>query len=204
MARHAPCLGHPTYRAAVRRYALALGKEFKDHPTVVGWQMGNEEEGSMERLRYNPACELAWHEWLKKTYHTPGEFNRRLYLVSWGMKVDSLDPVPRPAEWVEESNNELPEITLVHRHFRRHVLLDFFAMQADALREAGVQQWILTDWNTQWHAVADDPGAAKSMDIAGLNEYTHPVDNPTFWMNFTWQQDMHRSCYGRTHLDRKS
>jgi beta-galactosidase GanA len=38
------------------------------------------------------------------------------------------------------------------------------------------------------------------MDIAGLNEYQHPADNARFWMNFTWQQDMHRSCYGRTHF----
>ena len=200
MARHAPCLNHPLYRSALRQYILALGKEFKDHPTVVGWQMGNEEEGSLERLCYNPACERAWKDWLKKTYHAPEEFNRRLDLVSWGMRVDSLEAVPQPGEGVEESGAALAALTLAHRHFRRDVLLDFFLMQAAALRDAGVQQWILTDWNTQWHAVADDPLAARSIDIAGLNEYQHPADNAKFWMNFTWQQDMHRSCYGRTHF----
>ena len=200
MARHAPCLGHPTFRAAVRRYALALGKEFKDHPTVVGWQMGNEEEGSLERLCYNPACERAWREWLKKTYHSTEEFNRRLNLVSWGMKVNSLDAVPQPGEGVEESGAALAALTLAHRHFRRDVLLNFFLMQAEALRDAGVDQWILTDWNSQWHAVADDPLAARSMDIAGLNDYQHPGSGSDFWMNFTWQQDMHRSAYGRTHF----
>ena len=200
MARHAPCLNHPVYRVAVRQYALALGKEFKDHPTVVGWQMGNEEEGSLERLCFNPACERAWCEWLKKTYHTPDEFNRRLNLVSWGMKVNSLDAVPQPGEGVEESAATIAALTLAHRHFRRDVLLDFFAMQAAALREAGVNQWILTDWNSVWLAVADDPQAARSMDIAGLNDYQHPGTNDAFWMNFTWQQDMHRSAYGRTHF----
>jgi beta-galactosidase len=200
MARHEPCLNHPVYRTAVRQYALALGKEFKDHPTVVGWQLGNEEEGSLERLCYNPACERAWREWLRKTYHTPDEFNRRLNLVSWGMKVISLDAVPQPGEGVEESGAAIAALTLAHRHFRRDVLLNFFLLQAEALRESGVHQWILTDWNTQWHAVADDPLAARSMDIAGLNEYQHPADNANFWMNFTWQQDMHRSCYGRTHF----
>jgi beta-galactosidase len=200
MARHAPCLSHPVYRTAVRRYSMALGKEFKDHPTVVGWQMGNEEEGSLERLCFNPACERAWRDWLKKTYHTPEEFNRRLNLVSWGMKVNSLDAVPQPGEGVEESGAAIAALSLAHRHFRRDVLLDFFLMQASALREAGVDQWILTDWNSQWHAVADDPLAARSMDIAGLNDYQHPAADDTFWMNFTWQQDMHRSAYGRTHF----
>jgi beta-galactosidase len=200
MARHAPCLTHPTYRAAVRRYSLALGREFKNHPTVVGWQMGNEEEGSLERLCYNPACERAWREWLKKTYRTTEEFNRRLNLVSWGMKVNSLDAVPQPGEGVEESGAALAALTLAHRHFRRDVLLNFFLMQAEALRAAGVEQWILTDWNSQWHAVADDPLAARSMDIAGLNDYQHPSSGDAYWMNLTWQQDMHRSAYGRTHF----
>jgi beta-galactosidase len=200
MARHAPCLNHPLYRSALRQYILAIGKEFKDHPTVIGWQLGNEQEGSVERICYNPACERAWKDWLRKTYHTPEEFNRRLDLVSWGMRVDSLDEVPQPGEGVEESGAEIAALTLVHRHFRRDVLLDFFVMQAAALREAGVQQWILTDWNTRWDAVADDPLAANSMDIAGLNEYQPKNDNPEFWMNYTWHQDMHRSAYGRTHF----
>jgi beta-galactosidase len=200
MARHAPCLNHPLYRDALRKYILAIGKEFKDHPTVIGWQLGNEQEGSVKRICYNPACEGAWRDWLRKTYHTPEEFNRRLDLVSWGMKVDSLDEVPQPGEGVEESGAQIAALTLAHRHFRRDVLLNFFVIQAQALREAGVQQWILTDWNTGWHAVADDPLAATSMDIAGLNDYQPKDDNPKFWTNLTWHQDMHRSAFGRTHF----
>jgi len=200
MARHAPCLNHPLYRNALRQYILAIGKEFKDHPTVIGWQLGNEQEGSVKRICYNPACEGAWRDWLRKTYHTPEEFNRRLDLVSWGMKVDSLDKVPQPGEGVEESGQQIAALTLAHRHFRRDVLLNFFVMQAEALREAGVQQWILTDWNTGWHAVADDPLAGNSMDIAGLNDYQPKDDNQEFWTNLTWHQDMHRSAYGRTHF----
>ena len=204
MARHAPCLNHALYREILREYVLAMGREFKDHPTVIGWQLGNEMEGNTTLLCYNPACEKAWREWLKQTYHTPEEFNRRLDLVSWGMKVRSLDEVPQPGEGVEESGKALAALTLAHRHFRRDVLLNFFIMQTQALREAGVKQWITTDWNTVWNAVADDPLTRKSLDIAGLNFY-HPTGQrepwsglsmSQFWTNLAWHLDMHRSAHG--------
>ena len=200
MARHAPCLNHALYRKALREYILALGKEFKDHPTVIGWQLGNEMEGSVTRICYNPACEKAWVEWLKKTYHTPAEFNRRLNLVSWGMEIRSLEEVPQPGEGVEESGKEIAALTLAHRHFRRDVLMNFFAMQAEALREAGVSHWITTDFNDVWDAVADDPQASKIMDIAGLNYYQPSTDDPEFWTNLAWHQDMHRSAYGQKYF----
>src|SRR5208337_2419095 len=198
--RHAPCLNHPLYRDALRKYILAIGKEFKDHPTVIGWQLGNEQEGSVKRICYNPACQAAWRQWLKTTYRTPDEFNRRLYLVSWGMKVRSLDEVPQPGEGVEESGADIAALTLAHRHFRRTVLLDFYAMQAEALREAGVQQWIMTDYNDVWDAVADEPQACRTMDIAGLNYYQPSTDDPEYWRNLTWHQDMHRSAYGKQYF----
>jgi beta-galactosidase len=188
------------YRAALREYILAMGKAFHDHPTVIAWQLGNEQEGAVTRLCYNPACENAWKEWLRKTYGTPDEFNRRLNLVSWGMKVRSLEEVPQPGEGVEESATAIAALSLAHRHFRRDVLLDFFALQAGALREAGVTQWIITDWNTGWDAVADDPQAATTMDIAGLNYYQPWADNAQFWQDLSWHQDMHRSAYGRQHF----
>ena len=200
MARHAPCWNHPLYRQALREYILALGREFKDHPTVIGWQLGNELEFFVPRICYNPACEQAWRAWLKKSFHTPAEFNRRLNLVSWGMNVRSLDEIPQPGEGVEESGADIAALTLAHRHFRRDVLLDFYGLQARALREAGVSQWIMTDYNDVWDAVADDPQAAEIMDIAGLNYYQPSTDDAEYWRNLTWQQDMHRSAYGKQHF----
>lgn len=196
MARHAACLNHPHYREALREYILAVGREFKEHPAVMGWQLGNEMEGLINVLDYNPACERAWREWLKKTYHTPEEFNRRLDLASWGMKVRSLDEIPQPGEGVEEGGKQLAALTLAHRHFRRDVLLNFLIEQTRTLREAGVRQPITTDWNTVWYAVADDALASKAVDIAGLNFYHPGGDAPDFWTNLAWHHDMHRSAYG--------
>ena len=202
MGRKAACLNHPLYRQAVRRYILALGRAFKDHPAVIGWQLDNEIEFMVDRTCYNPACERAWRAWLRKTYGTPQEFNRRWNLVSWGMEVDSLDDVPQYGPALEGSRDRvgLPALKLANLHFRRDVILHFFIEQTQALREAGVKHWITTDWNTVWTALADDPLARKSLDIAGLNFYQPSGVAPDFWTNLAWHLDMHRSAHRRGHF----
>lgn len=199
MARKAACLSHPLYRRACRRYILAIGKEFKDHPAVIGWQLDNEIENPLLLIDYNPAEEKAWQDWLSKTYHTPEELNERLSLVSWGMKVSSFEEVAQPREVIETPKPgkiHLPALSLAHLHFRRDLIHEFFIEQTEALREAGVKHWITTDWNAQWWGVADDPLARKSLDIAGLNFYQPVKDNPFFWKTLAWHHDMHRSAHG--------
>jgi beta-galactosidase len=200
MSRKSPCLNHPLYREACRRYIQALALEFRDHPAILAWQLDNEIEGMVERICYNPACEKAWRRWLEKTYHSPEEFNRRLDLVSWGMKIESFDEVPQPRPGVEGPNGSevrraLPALSLANLHFEHDVILDFLAEQAETLRRNGVRQWILTDWNPVWTALADEPKAQEFMSIAGLNYYQDSSDKPESWNDSPWHLDMHRSCY---------
>ena len=63
------------------------------------------------------------------------------------------------------------------------------------MRAAGAQQWLLTDWNAVWPALADDPKAQKVMSVAGLNYYQPSADNLQYWTDLAWHQDMHRSAY---------
>ncbi len=192
-SRHAMCLNHPAYRAAVARYISALGRAFKDHPAVIGWQLDNEIEHKLNRVCYNPACQRAWKAWLTKTYSTADEFNKRLLLTSWGMEVTSLEKVPLPGRQVDGS---LPALRLANLRFRRDTILDLFAEQTRALRGAGVKHWITTDWNTYFTALADDPQARRSLDVAGLNFYQPSADRPEFWETLAWHLDMHRSAHG--------
>jgi len=192
-SRHAACLNHPAYRAAVAQYVTALGRAIKDHPAVIGWQLDNEIEHKLNRVCYNPACQTAWSAWLAKTYRTPEEFNRRLLLTSWGMQVTALGKLPLPGRVVD---GNLPALRLANLRFRRDTILGFLAEQTRALRDAGVKQWITTDWVCYFTALADDPQVCHSLDIAGLNFYQPPADQPDFWDTLAWQMDMHRSAHG--------
>ena len=201
MVRKCPCLNHPLYRAACRRYIQALAREFHDHPAVIGWQLDNEIEFVESLICYNPACEQAWRAWLERTFATPAEFNEKLDLVDWGMKIESFDEVPQPRRGVEGGSShvreQLPALSLAEYHFRRDTILDFLAEQASLIRAEGARQWILTDWNPLWTALADDPKAQSFMSIAGLNYYQETTDKPESWNDAPWHFDMHRSCYGK-------
>ena len=133
------------------------------------------------------------------------EFNEKLDLVDWGMKIQSFDEVPQPRRGVEERSDvriALPALSLAEFHFRRDVILGFLAEQASLIRAAGAQQWIFTDWNPVWTAIADDPKAQAFMSIAGLNYYQASSDKPPSWNDAPWHLDMHRSCYGKGRIYR--
>jgi beta-galactosidase len=197
MGRKAACINHPLYRQACRHYISALGEEFKDHPAVIGWQLDNEIEFTLGMVCYNPACEHAWKEWLKKTYKTPEELNQRWDLTAWGMPVDSLEEVSQIRYAVDPAGTRsLATLALANLHFRRDSTFDFFDEQRDTLRQAGVTQWITTDWNDVWTSLADDPRAPEVLDIAGLNYYPKTGASSEYWKNTAWQYDIHRSGCG--------
>ncbi len=196
MGRKAACINSELFRERIRHYLLAFGAAFKNHPAVIGWQLDNEIEPIVDQICYCDSCERAWHRWLKDIYGGPQEFNRRLKLVSWGMEVDSLDDVPQPRAVIESQAVPLPALTLASLHFRRDAILGFLEEQKKALREAGVTQWLTTDWNTVWNALADDPRAKNLLDVASLNFYQPSARNPDFWRTLSWHLDMHRSAHG--------
>ena len=110
-----------------------------------------------------------------------------------------LDEIPQPTETIEFTR-WLPALTLADLHFRRDIILNFFIDQACTLPQAGVKGWITADCNMVWTALADDPLARKSLDIAGLNSYQPSAERPKFWKNLAWHLDTHRSVYGRRHF----
>jgi beta-galactosidase GanA len=114
------------------------------------------------------------------------------------MEVGAFQEVfqPRP---VIEGGPRVPALTLATLNFHRDSILAFFAEQALTLREAGVKQWITTDWNSLWLALADDPKAKESLDWAGLNFYPPSREDPAHWTQLAWQEDKQRAAHG---LDR--
>ena len=191
MGRHSVSRNHPLFRAHLEKYITAMGREFKDHPAVIGWQLDNEIEANIaSRTDYNPVNRSSWTEWLEKNYKTADEFNRRLALVQWGLQINSLKNVYLPSK-VNES--ELPALKLAHLKFQKDDVMEYFRWQRSLLEKAGVKHWITTDLNMVYYTVADEPRPDNPFDIMGLNEYQPTEDNPAYWASQSMFHDIHRS-----------
>jgi beta-galactosidase len=166
-SRKAACIFHPGYRKAMRKYIEKIAIEFKDHPTVIGWQLDNEIDNLLRKLDYNKHTVNAWTNWLKKEFGTAENFNQSLSLHEWAFSVKTLDQVSINNDNME--GHKLPQISLLYNRFQRDEIANFFQEQKDILRKYYPDQSIMTDvMATNWAA---DNNLKDVTDYIGLNFY---------------------------------
>jgi beta-galactosidase len=190
MGRHAECRNHPVFREELKKFILAYAAEFKDHPAVIGWQLDNEIEQNIGRIDYNDASKKAWTSWLTKTYANADSLNNRLGLRAWGLEVPEIADVPLPSR---SNDGSLPILSLAALHFDRDNIIEYLDWQKSLLREAGVKQWITTDWIMTSHTIADEPALKNILGISGINEYQPTENDSNYWAWQSMFNDIHRS-----------
>lgn len=191
IGRHAASRNHPIFRKELEKFILAYGKEFKDHPAVIGWQLDNEIEWNVgSRIDHNSANLDEWKNWLIKNYKTTEELNERLGLNAWGLQVPKIEDLPLPSK---SNDGNIPILYLTNLHYERDNVLEYFTWQKNLLRKAGVQQWITTDFVMTYHTLADEPKPQNPIDISGINLYQPTQDHPSYWASQAMFNDIHRS-----------
>lgn len=193
--KKSPCIDQPTFRRYVQNYVRTVAGHYKDHPAVIGWQLDNEIDITVNTMDYNPAAEAAWQRWLKEQFGSTDSLNKKFQLNMYGMQINRFAqlPIPKSNYFPVTSNS----IKLNYSRFEKDHVFDFLKEQATILRKATTKQWISTNWVPQYNALTDAPEAAGMLDVPGLDVYHTSGYNPGNWKNIAMQFDINRSS-GKT------
>jgi beta-galactosidase len=121
------------YREFCRDMTAKLAQRFAKHPTVLGWQIGNE----YCRYTYDDRAHKLFQEWLATRYGQIEILNRRWTTSYWSQEYNDWSQIPLPVGWHN------PSLVQAFFHFMSEVYRDLFRVQARAIRDARSNaQWI--------------------------------------------------------------
>jgi len=169
---------NPYFREHAERVIREIVSHFKDHPTVIGYQIDNETAPTGVPTKYTNA---AFRDRLERKYKTPETVNRLWGLGYWGQLVDSWDDLP-PREGILN-----PGYKLEWEDFQHDVVTDYLAWQAKIVRDyKRPDQFITQDFSGGVHENLDQWAIARNIDIVAENPYFETqrrLDARTVWLS---------------------
>jgi beta-galactosidase len=161
-------LTHPTYRWYAERVIRAVISRFKDHPTVIGYQLDNETHPNPTSARN---MHIDFVNYLRKKYGDVEALNKVWGFVYWGQLVNGWDDFP-PREGILN-----PGYKLEWERYQQKTVTDFLAWQAKIVREyKRPDQFITHDWPGSLRTNVNQYEVAQHLDVVSVNPY-HPVQD---------------------------
>lgn len=120
---------NPAYRFYSVRIAKKMAEHYKDHASVIGWQIDNE----FGDRCYSEGSRLAFQQWLKAKYQTLDHLNECWGTRFWSHVYTDWAQIPVPLKTVHGQHN--PGLHLDYYRFMSDVYVEFQQLQVDAIRE---------------------------------------------------------------------
>lgn len=170
------------FRFFSRRIAQKMAERYKNHPRVIGWQIGNEfgpPESQSESQRKN------FQEFLKKKYQTLDNLNEKWGTAFWSHTITDWDEIPIPLYWRFN-----PGMSLDWKHFHTSQIVSYQNEQIDVIRQQNPRQFITHNF-IALHTVLNYPEVAKNLDFASWDNYPF-TDSASFHYNAAMGADIIR------------
>ncbi|MCC2593902.1 beta-galactosidase [Tessaracoccus sp. OS52] len=167
------CPSNPVWQRYSARVAARYAERYGQHPAVVMWHVGNELGGG-NRQCFCEHSSQAFRAWLRGRYGSVENLNQTWGTAFWGLRFRSFDDVQAP---LDSETGHNPSLLLDFARFSSDALLAHYRMERDALRAAGVEAPITTNF-----MVATGPGVvdyaswAGEVDIVATDHYTTAAD----------------------------
>ena len=154
---------NPDFRQHAERIIREIVSRFKDHPSVIGYQIDNETFPTGISTKYTQAAFL---ERLKQKFKTPEEMNKKWGLAYWGQLLDKWEDLP-PREGTTN-----PGYKLEWENFQHDIVTDYLAWQARIVNEyKRPDQFITQDFSGGVHTNLNQWGIAEKLDVVSANTY---------------------------------
>ncbi|MBN1145752.1 MAG: beta-galactosidase [Anaerolineales bacterium] len=126
--RRVYCPNNPLYHAHSRKIVEKMAVHYKDHPSVVGWQIDNE----FGSRCFCGICRAKFHTWLQAHYDSIDEVNQKWGTVFWSHGYNDWSEVPVP---LSTGNSPNPGLALDYYRFMSDSYKAYQRAQVNILRE---------------------------------------------------------------------
>jgi beta-galactosidase len=175
------------YREAALRIARDIAARYATHPAVRMWHVGNE----YGQIDFGDEAARAFRDWLREKYGSISALNAAWDTRVWSQGYRDFDDIvpPRRAPYLLN-----PALSLDFHRFTSDELRACFREQRDAIRAAGAEQPITTNF-MGFFPLVDGWSWADDVDVIADDQYPDPA-LPDSSARIALVQDLARSLGG--------
>lgn len=165
------CPTNARYRDYSRQITRKMAEHYRDHPSVLGWQIDNE----LSNRCFCPICHIAFHNWLREKYQTLDAVNEKWGTVFWGHEYSDWDQIPVPLHSGGAPN---PGLALDYYRFQSDAYVDFQSEQIRVVREVCPDHLVLHNFMGFGFDQINYFDLAEDLDLVALNTYQRTQFTP--------------------------
>ena len=158
------CPSHPLYHEHTKAVVTAMAEHYKDHESVIGWQIDNE----FGDRCYCDICRERFQDWLQDTYGSLDALNEAWGTVFWSHTYNDWSEIPVPLTTGGPHN---PGLALEFKRFASDVYVKYQKMQVDILREHCPEDFITHNLMGFGYNQLDYFELAKDLDFVSWDNY---------------------------------
>lgn len=158
------CPNHPLYHDHTRRIVTAMVEHYRDHSSIIGWQIDNE----FGDRCYCAICRKAFQDWLCDRYGSLEELNSRWGTLFWSHVYTDWSEIPTPLKTGGSPN---PGLALDFYRFASDSYVAYQKLQIDLLREICPSHFITHNFMGFNYDQLDYFDLARDLDFVAWDIY---------------------------------
>ncbi len=156
------CYSSEHFNRLSRKIASEMAQHYKDNPTVIGWQIGNEYGPPESR---SGSQRKQFQLFLKEKYKHLDNLNEKWGNAFWGHTFTSWEQIPVPLYWRFN-----PSMSLEWKRFHTGRVCEHQAGQIEEIRKFDKKRFITHNFIGH-HTVLDYPKLAEQIDFVSWDNY---------------------------------